>query len=379
MIALSRVRCSLAALMLVALIAFPSLPASNPSPPDVSISESDIAFSNDFPKSGENVNITVTVHNIGGMVSGAVTVRFYTDNDLIPFADKTISNIDANATQTTTTNWPATLPRTWTIKVKLNCTADTNNANNEAQRTITVTSTGALTVAMSLDPEKCKPGNSFSVNGTVKQLGNPVSAATVAIMVKPNGASTSVTTDASGAFTATLNAPTTAGKYEVEASATSGSLKGNDTRTLHVVLPDLVAGNLMFSKSSPTEGDTVTLTATIWNNGTDTASNVAVAFYYGSTKIGTKTIDSLQPDNSTTVNINWKTVKGTHDMKCQADPDGKINESKEDNNAVTASLTVKEKVGGGDIMMFIIAAVVIIAVVAVAAVMMMKRKRPKKE
>jgi hypothetical protein len=375
---LNRLSCLLSAVTLVALFALP-LAAFSPSSPDASIENTDIAFSNDYPKTGETVTINVTVHNIGGMVSGPVTVRFYTNQDIFPFSEKTISNIDANGTQVTSASWFATIPMAYSIKVKLNCTADTNGANNEAQRTLTVTGTGTLDVKLKLDPVNCKPGQSFIASGTVKQFNSqPVIGATVALLVKPSGASTSATTDSNGEFSANLTSPTAAGNYEVEASASSGNLKGNDTKTIHVVMPDLVASDLVFSKATLTEGDTVTLTATIRNNGTDTAASIIVAFYYGSTRIGTKSVDSLGVDNFTTVSIGWKSVKGTHEMKCTADPENRINESKEDNNAVTASLTVKEKPGGvGDSMVMIIVLVVVIAVVGIAGLMLMKRRGKK--
>jgi len=375
---LDRLRCLFSAVTLVALFALP-LAAVSPSSPDASINDTDISFSNDFPKSGETVTINVTVHNIGGMVSGPVTVRFYTDQDIIMFSEKTISNIDSNGTQTTSTSWLATIPKAYSIKVKLNCTADTNGANNDAQKTLTVSGSGTLDVKLKLDPVNCKPGQSFIAGGTVKQFNNqPVSGATVALMVKPSGASTSVTTDGNGDFSANLTSPAVAGHYEVEASASSSNLKGNDTKTLHVIQPDLVASDLIFSKTTLTEGDSVTLTATIRNNGTDTATNIIVAFYFGSTKIGTKAVDSLGTDNLTTVSIGWKSVKGTHNMRCMADPDNKVNESNEDNNAVLAPLTVKEKPGGvGDNLMMMIVVVVVIAVVGVAGVMLMKRRGKK--
>lgn len=351
-------------------------------PPDAAISASDISFSNDYPKTGETVTINVTVHNAGGMDSGVVTVRFYLGQELFPFAEKDIGNIQMNTTGQTSATTIATLPGTYTVYVKVNCTADTNPGNNQAQKTFTVSAGGTLDVTAKLEPSSCKPGQSFNVTGTVKLLGQAVSGAEVKVSVKPSGTPVSTQTIADGSFMVNLTAPATADReaYEVEASAASGNLKGNATKTLTVVIPDIAMIELTFSTTSPTEGDSVKLAATIRNNGTDTAEKIDVAFYYDSTKIGTKTVDSLNAGNSTTVTIGWTAVKGSHTMKALADPDTKIQERTRDNNAVTSPLTVKEKPGGlGDngTVMIIAAAVVVVAVVVVALASLRMRKGKK--
>lgn len=356
--------------------------ALSPGPPDVAISASDIMFSNDFPKTGEMVTINITAHNSGEMDSGVVTVKFFMDG-IRYLPDKTIGNIPVNGTGQASTSWPATLPKTYTIKVELDCPADTNIANNQASRTITVGApSGPLSIDMALDPASCKPEQNFRVNGTVRLGTQPVTGAEVKVSVKPSGTPVSTQTIADGSFSVNLTAPSTVDRetYEVEASATSGSLKGNATKMLTIIIPDIVMLDLTFSTASPTEGDSVKLSATLRNNGTDTAEKIDVAFYYDTTKIGTKTVDSLAAGNSTTVTIGWNAVKGSHTMKALADPDSKVREKTKDNNAATSSLTVKEKPGGiGDngMVMVIAAAVVVVAVVVVALAFMRMRKGKK--
>jgi subtilase family serine protease len=108
--------------------------------------------------------------------------------------------------------------------------------------------------------------------------------------------------------------------------------------------------------------------------------NFTVAFYYGGTKISTEKAGPLTAGNQTQVEVDWRAVKGTHDMKAVADPDNKLAEVSEDDNSMTVSLTVKEKPGGADNnVLMVIAAVVVIAVVAVAALWMLRARKAKSQ
>lgn len=363
--------------LIVAILALPST-AVMAGPPDAAVSSTDISFSNDFPKTGEIVTINVTVHNIGGMDSGAVTVKFFVDA-IRYLPDKTITNIPVNGTGMVSTSWPATVPKAYTIKVEVECPADTNVTNNEASRTITVGApAGPLVVNMALDPSSCKPEQAFWANGTVKLTGQPVSGAQVTVTVKPSGTPAAVTTDASGIFSANLTAPKTSGRYEVEASASYQTIKGDDMKTLSVILPDLVISALTFSKDKPVEGDNVKVTATVKNNGTDSVESFMVAFYYGGTKFATEKAGPLPPGNQTEVIVDWKAVKGTHEMKAVADPDNKVAEANEEDNALTVPLTVKEKPGGVDSAnLILIVAVVVVAAAVVAGIWMLRIRKKK--
>jgi subtilase family serine protease len=378
---LSNKRLIAAAATLALLSLLPLSAIAAPTGPDVGISASDIHFSNDYPKTGDTVSINVTVHNVGETEATAITVRFFTDQELIPFAQKDISRIAPNATGNIEQDWLATIPKTYTIFVKINCTADLNLANNNAEKTLTVTAGGTVTVTSKVDPASCDPEQAYWVNGTVKIATQSQPGASVTVTVRDKAGSTigtpaSTTTNDLGVYAVNLTAPRLAGDYMVESSATSGTLKGNDTQTLHVVLPDITVLEITFSSQSPAEGDKVTITAHIKNIGTKTVDSVEVAFYQDQNRIGTNKEGPLAADNATTSTMSWTAVKGTHQMKVVIDPSSKVNEISEENNALTVPLTVKEKPGGGGgNTLMIVGVVVVIAVVAVAAVILIRRRR----
>jgi hypothetical protein len=86
--------------------------------------------------------------------------------------------------------------------------------------------------------------------------------------------------------------------------------------------------------------------------------------------------EALPAGNSTQVSATWKAIKGSHQIKVSADPDNKLNESAEDNNALTVPLDVKAKAdGGGGNTMMLVGVVAVIAIVAVVAVLLIRRRK----
>jgi hypothetical protein len=197
----------------------------------------------------------------------------------------------------------------------------------------------------------------------------------VKLTVNRSGSPVITTTDVLGNFSANLTAPKGANRYEVEAAAASGSLKGNDTKTLTVIMPDMVISALTSSKDKPAEGDDVVLTATLKNNGTDAVESFMVAFYDGNAKFTTVKAGPLSAGNSTPVTVSWKAVKGTRQIKAVADPDNKVAEVDDENNAITISLTVKARNGGDDMAVLLLVAVVIVAAAAIVGFALMRRRK----
>lgn len=104
--------------------------------------------------------------------------------------------------------------------------------------------------------------------------------------------------------------------------------------------PDLTltGDDIVFSPPSPTEGETVTITATIHNIGEGWARNVKVGFYEGLPEgdlIGTDTIRWLRTGRSEDASVEWTAELG-YDICVVADPDDTIDESNEDNNVAYA-------------------------------------------
>lgn len=79
-------------------------------------------------------------------------------------------------------------------------------------------------------------------------------------------------------------------------------------------LPDVKVKSISFSNDNPNEGDIITISATIWNNGSKDLTNLIVIFSYDGTNITTVKNVSVAANSTTPVQITWKAVKWTHDM-----------------------------------------------------------------
>ncbi|MBW2964494.1 DNRLRE domain-containing protein [Candidatus Woesearchaeota archaeon] len=155
------------------------------------------------------------------------------------------------------------------------------------------------------------------------------------------------------ALTAYFNCTTTsAGSYAAEFDLTSDQDGISDTLTVNcsVLAPDLRLNstNITFSNNAPTEDETVTITAGIYNDGTYPVTDAVVRFYEGDyllgQQIGTDHMISLDPGASTSVDQEWTAKVGDYDIHVVIDPpldtNGSIDEGDESNNDAYNSISI---------------------------------------
>ncbi|MDH4028010.1 MAG: hypothetical protein OEU95_04185 [Nitrospirota bacterium] len=127
------------------------------------------------------------------------------------------------------------------------------------------------------------------------------------------------------------------------------SNENNNTSLIQVevmppVKPDITSGpgDMVFSAAGPTEGDPLTLTVTVRNNGTG-AGNVRVELYDNGTLSGTHTIFRVIPfrgHEQAVFNIDTVGIPGSHTFSVVLDPDNTIDEQNEGNNVTSADLMI---------------------------------------
>lgn len=112
-------------------------------------------------------------------------------------------------------------------------------------------------------------------------------------------------------------------------------------------LPDLTLtqDDISFSSEFPTEGETVTITATIHNIGEGDADNVLVRFYDGDSNTGTqinedKMIATIPAGGNGTAFVGWTATLGSHEIYVVVDPEDTISESNETNNQASREIEV---------------------------------------
>jgi len=113
--------------------------------------------------------------------------------------------------------------------------------------------------------------------------------------------------------------------------------------------PDLTisASDMKITPTTYKGGDKITLSAKVLNSGNVKATNIKVDFYFGETKIYSKTIKSLSPNAKSNVTYKYTlpvNLAGAVAFKAVADPDNAIQEIKEDNNNAEISANVNQAI-----------------------------------
>ncbi|WXG39360.1 MAG: NosD domain-containing protein [Candidatus Freyarchaeum deiterrae] len=107
-------------------------------------------------------------------------------------------------------------------------------------------------------------------------------------------------------------------------------------------LPDLTVSptDITFSKYNPSAGETITISATIHNQGGTSAENVLVQFYSNSVLIGSQTIPLLGSNDSTTVSTAWTAAAGQNNITVVIDPNNVIAEFNKENNVASTTMSI---------------------------------------
>lgn len=116
--------------------------------------------------------------------------------------------------------------------------------------------------------------------------------------------------------------------------------------------------NMTFSDTNPSDGDVVTISVTIFNNGTFPVSNITLTFYVDYGEIGNTTGINLEANSSSIQEINWTAESGTHTISAILSVNGIPLPNTEISSEIDVAL--------GDVNTLIGALILIIAVVFIA-------------
>ena len=106
--------------------------------------------------------------------------------------------------------------------------------------------------------------------------------------------------------------------------------------------PDLTIEDISFSDDSPAGGDEIMITAEVANDGGATglqSVTANVTFYWDGNFIGQDMV-TIPGGQSTDASVEWTAVGGTHNITAIVDEENEVQESNEDNNQRSESITV---------------------------------------
>ena len=344
--------------------------------PDVSITEEDIAFSDENPVLGDIVTISATVHNIGGAEATKVAVRFYDgspDNGGVQIGDdQIIATIPIGGTGAASVDWTSTagvheifvvLDPDETLglsSLRIETITEWDEENNRAFALIKVLPDLSIsTTDISLTvPDPDVP------NGTVHNLGG-VNAENVAVAIYlgdpladapliDSKTIPAITTGSSETASLSWTAPAGTSNIYVkvdESKAIDERDEANNTafNSITIILkPDLslTTEDISLDAEFPLAGKPAIITANIHNENSSVVG-VLVSFYDGDpnidgTLIGSDLIPTIDAPATGVATVEWDTTDkvehpdgdgaGEHTLYVVVDEQEKIDELDETNN-----------------------------------------------
>jgi hypothetical protein len=215
--------------------------------------------------------------------------------------------------------------------------------------------TNVLLAGPDSQPNVCNRPPDAVNDAATTAMNTPVTIAVLANDTDPDGdalAITAVGDSPHGAAGANANGTVTytpdAGFFGADSFTytVSDGRGGSDTATVAVTVqaPDLQVANVVASSAKPKEGDRVTVTATISNNGTAPAGASKTEFLLdGATVLGLVDTVAIPAGGSVSVSVPWDTrgVKGEHVIRVTADRAAAVIESSEGNNVGNFTVTIQ--------------------------------------
>ncbi|MFX1315028.1 MAG: CARDB domain-containing protein [Promethearchaeota archaeon] len=328
--------------------------------PDLSISNSDITFSNQYPKEGDLVDITATVHNIGDVKTKDIHVYFYNgdpNNGGILIGTKFIESLNYDTQIDVTIQWVAESGIN-NIFVKVDAEesiSELKEDNNIAFNVIKILpDLSIVTTDISFSNPNPQEGETITIYATIYNVGG-----TLAENVHVNFFSNNVligsivipVLDWNDYTTVSIDWMVTAGFSNIsiivdpENQIVEWYEDNNDAFAMISVLPDFKVKSFMISDDIILIGDSVTLSGEIQNIGHCSADNVLIEFFDGNPYIDGSLINSIIIDldigETYTFSLDWTPPMGVHQVFVVIDKLDTIDEINEVNNILYKEIVVK--------------------------------------
>jgi subtilase family serine protease len=308
-----------------------------------------ISLSPADPAIDDMVTITVTVKNQGTALAGQNYLICYADSTIL--STVSINPLNAGLMTTASFNWKAE-PGEHTIKAVVDSTgiiAESNETNNT--NTYTLTSRAADLVVQSLTwlPSNPSRGDTVVFSLVIKNQGTAISRSTnIDLYIDGNSRGTQdiQAINPGSTLTKTYSWVITAGQHPLKAVADemdnvreSNESNNEYTATFSTAAPDLIIDKIVWSPLNISKNDTVSLNATVKNQGSGTADACQLAYYIDNELKSTLQVNSLIAGASANISFSFKALSNKHEVKVVIDYYKNVTESDENNNEKTVTLS----------------------------------------
>ena len=100
------------------------------------------------------------------------------------------------------------------------------------------------------------------------------------------------------------------------------AVKGQMNEQNPIAQPDIIVESIEFSDDKPMEDDNITITATVKNNGSIPLEGLTLVFLVDNMEISNISNVNVDPGQSKTYEINWKTKSGVHSVSAVLEYNG---------------------------------------------------------
>ncbi|MFC2004624.1 CARDB domain-containing protein [Chloroflexota bacterium] len=316
-----------------------------------------ITWSPTDPHVGDEVTFSVTIKNQGYVPSNSSRFNYY-------FGDssgfKALDLITMGSSVIETFTWFA---KAGSSKVRVvidpgNLVTENDEDNNEMTVIFSGTKIPDLVVeSITWSPSNPSVGETMTISVTVKNTGvGRASSSRVTCYIDNNNlASSSIDSINPGGVQSRTFAWTVQEDYhtiKVIADSNVNIPESNETNNEKMIVypipPDLIIKEVASLPTKPVEGDNVSFTVTVENQGDSIADVFSIGHYIDDTFLGYLAADAINPSATDNYTFKWIAVAGTHIVKAIVDPHDKVLESNEYNNEkiflseVVASLTTTQ-------------------------------------
>jgi subtilase family serine protease len=312
----------------------------NPVGPDLALAPADISFA-PIIADGDVATIGAEIYNIGWTDADNFYVEFSVDG--VTQETRRLS-IPAGSSKTMEFAWKAVYGG-HEITVTADSTdvvAEWNETNNRASKTVFVVDATPPTIhGMAFAPSTVREGEALRI---LANITDNIGVAEVEVRIGETEIPLAYNPD-TGLYEGTTTAPE-AGVYLVRAAAVdlTGLRAVRDAPVeIRRPTPDLVVAStdVLISPLRPMEDDTIIINATIRNAGGGDADSFDVEFSVDGVVEDVTTI-SIPAGHAETLQFLWAAVYGEHTLTVTVDPDDRVEEIDEANNAYARALLVSD-------------------------------------
>ncbi len=306
--------------------------------PDLTIS--DISWLPDNPKVGDTIAIKVEVKNEGGGKAGNHYVAYYIDDNLL--ASERIFSLESAASVNVTRSWQVQ-NGTHSIKAVIDstrCITETDDNNNEISAAIIPNMPDLFVSNVTWSPVNIIANEEVTLSIVVTNQGSmPASSCRLVCSIDgldigyqdigPIGAGSEVTVE--------FPWIATDGPYIVELVVDTNDIvhefdETNNQRLVNIPPPDLLIQDITWSPTDAAAGATITITATIINQGTGNAHDSLITYYIDDVAVSSQTLPAISAGETTFSSYDWIVETGIHNIRIYTDAGKTVTEVDETNN-----------------------------------------------